>query len=162
MNTDRIEKKILLRASRKRVWRALADANEFGTWFGAKFDGPFTPGGRVHGVIMPTAVDPEVGKAQKPHEGTPFDLTIERMDPERALSFRWHPSAVEPGQDYTAEPTTLVTFELEESGDTVVLTVVESGFDNIPLARRAKAFHENEQGWNMMVNVIERYLVQSP
>src|SRR3954469_24788378 len=69
MNTDRIEKKILLRAPLTRVWRALADSKEFGTWFGMKFDGPFVPGASVRGVIAPTAVDPEVGKAQKSHEG---------------------------------------------------------------------------------------------
>ena len=162
MNTDRIEKRILLRTPRKRVWRALADSTEFGTWFGMKFDGPFTPGASMRGVIVPTAVDPQVASAQKEYEGTPFEITIEQMEPERLFSFRWHPGAVERGVDYSVEPTTLVVFTLEEVADGVMLTVTESGFDKIPLARRAKAFTANEQGWGMAVKLIEGYLVHAP
>jgi len=162
MDTDRIEKKILLRAPRKRVWRALSDSTEFGTWFGVKFDGPFAPGAVVRGVIAPTAVNVEVAKAQKEHEGMPFEITIERMEPERLFSFRWHPFAVERGVDYSAEPTTLVVFFLEEVADGVMLTVTESGFDRIPLERRARAFTANEQGWGMVVTLIEEYLVHAP
>lgn len=161
MNTDRIEKRILLRAPRKRVWRALADSTEFGSWFGMKFDGPFVPGASVRGAIVPTTVDAEVAKAQKEYEGLPVEITIEQMEPERLFSFRWHPFAVERGVDYSNEPTTLVVFTLEEVADGVMLTVTESGFDRIPLARRAKAFTANEQGWGMVVKLIEKYLVHA-
>jgi len=161
MSTDRIEKKILLHAPRKRVWRALADSTEFGRWFGMRFDGPFVPGASLRGVIVPITVNAEVGKAQKQYEGLPFDITIEQMEPERLLSFRWHPNAVERGVDYSAEPTTLVVFVLEDAADGVLLTVTESGFDQIPLARRAKAFSANEGGWSVMVTVIEEYLGQA-
>ena len=160
MSTDRIEKKILLHAPRKRVWRALTDSKEFGTWFGMKFDGPFAPGATMRGVIVPTQVNADVAKAQKPYEGLPFEITIEKMEPERLFSFRWHPNAVERGVDYSAEPTTLIEFVLEEVANGVLLTVTESGFDRIPLARRAKAFTQNEQGWSMVVKLIEEYLGQ--
>lgn len=63
MSTDKIEKQILLRAPRKRVWRALSDSTEFGTWFGLRFDGPFAPGARMRGVIVPTTVDAKVADA---------------------------------------------------------------------------------------------------
>jgi uncharacterized protein YndB with AHSA1/START domain len=162
MSTDRIEKKVLLRAPRKRVWRALADSKEFGHWFGMKFDGPFTPGAVVRGVISPSKVNAEVAQAQKAHEGVAFDITIEKMEPERLFSFRWHPGAVEPGMDYSAEPTTLVEFVLEETAEGVLLTVRETGFDRIPLARRARAFTANEGGWTIMVKVIEEYLALTP
>jgi uncharacterized protein YndB with AHSA1/START domain len=158
MNTDRIEKRVLLSAPRKRVWRALSDSMEFGSWFGVKFDGPFAPGACVRGVIAPTKVDAEVAKAQKEYEGTPFEITIERMEPERLFSFRWHPFAVEPGVDYSAEPATLVVFALEEAANGIMLTVTESGFDRIPLARRAIAFTANERGWGMVVKLIEQYV----
>jgi uncharacterized protein YndB with AHSA1/START domain len=161
MSMDRIEKKILLRAPRKRVWQALADSKEFGSWFGMKFDGPFTPGAIMRGVLSPTKVNAEVGKAQKAHEGMVFEITIEQMEPERLFSFRWHPHAVDRDVDYSAEPTTLVVFALEEMADGVLLTVTESGFDQIPLARRAKAFTANDGGWTMMVKVIEEYLVDA-
>lgn len=161
MSTDRIEKKILLEAPRKRVWRALADSTEFGRWFGMKFDGPFVPGASMRGVIVPTTVNAEVAKAQKQHEGLPFDITIEQMEPERLFSFRWHPFAIDRGVDYSAEPTTLVVFTLEEVANGVMLTVTESGFDRIPIARRAQAFSANEGGWSMMVKVIGEYLAQA-
>ena len=162
MNTDEIEKNVLLRAPRTRIWRALTDSTEFGTWFGVKFDGPFTPGASMRGVIQPTQVDPEVAKAQKPYEGKAFEITVEQMEPERLFSFRWHPYAIEPGVDYSAEPTTLVAFTREqEAADSVKLTVTESGFDQIPLARRAKAFAANEGGWGMQMKLIAEYLVRA-
>jgi uncharacterized protein YndB with AHSA1/START domain len=161
MITDRIEKKILLRAPKKRVWRALADSKEFGNWFGMKFDGPFAPGAVVRGVLSATKVNAEVAKAQKAHEGMVFEITIEQMEPERLFSFRWHPHAVDRDVDYSAEPTTLVAFALEEVADGVLLTVTESGFDRIPIARRAKAFTANEGGWGMMVKVLEEYLANA-
>jgi len=159
MNTDRIEKKILLRAPRQRVWRALSDSTEFGTWFGMKFEGPFVPGRSIRGVVVTTKVNPEVAKLQKPYEGLEFEITIEQMEPERLFSLRWHPNAVERGVDYSAEPTTLVVFALEEVANGVMLTVTESGFDQIPLARREKAFTGNEQGWAVVVKLLEEYVV---
>jgi uncharacterized protein YndB with AHSA1/START domain len=159
--TDRIEKKIALQAPRARVWRALTDSKEFGHWFGVKFDGPFKRGALVRGVITPTAVDADVAKAQKPYEGMPFEITIETIEPERLFSFRWHPFAIDPKVDYSNEPTTLVAFTLEESGDGILLTVTESGFDRIPLARRAEAFTANEGGWTMVITLIAKHLANA-
>src|SRR5580693_1877100 len=144
MDTDRIEKKTLLEAPLERVWRAISDSAEFGTWFGMKIDGPFVAGATTHGVIALTKVDAEVAKAQKPYEGKPFAIMIEQIEPPRLFSFRWHPYAVQEGVDYSAEPTTLVEFALETVADGVMLTITESGFDQIPLDRRAQAFAANE------------------
>jgi uncharacterized protein YndB with AHSA1/START domain len=158
MDTDRIEKQILLNAPMNLVWRALSDSTEFGTWFGMKFESQFTPGAVMRGIIVPTTVDAEVAKGQKPLEGLAFEIVVDQMEPERLFSFRWHPGAVEPDIDYSVEPTTLVTFTLEQAADGVMLTVTESGFDRIPLERRAKAFAANEQGWSMVVTLIAKYL----
>jgi uncharacterized protein YndB with AHSA1/START domain len=159
--TDRIEKKIVLRAPRQRVWRALTDINEFGRWFGVKFDAPFTPGAVQRGVLVGTAVDAEVARAQREHANIPFEITVDRIEPERLFSFRWHPFAVEPGVDYSAEPTTLIEFTLEEVAGGTRLTVTESGFDQIPLARRARAFTANDQGWSIMMRLIEKHLADA-
>jgi uncharacterized protein YndB with AHSA1/START domain len=160
LSTDRIEKQLLLRAPLSRVWRALSDSKEFGAWFGVRFDGPFKPGAIMRGVVVPTTADPEVAKLQKPYEGKPFEITVEQIEPERLLSFRWHPFAIDPGVDYSGEPTTLIVFALEQVAGGVKLTVTESGYDQIPLARRAQAFTANEQGWSMQVKLIEKYLAQ--
>ena len=161
MSTDRIEKQILLRAPLERVWRALTDAKEFGSWFGMEFDGPFAPGACLRGTIVSTTVDADVARAQKEFEGLAFDITVEQVEPERLFSFRWHPFAVDRGVDYSAEPTTLIVFKLEEMTGGVMLTVTESGVDRIPLARRAKAFTANEEGWGIQVKLIEAYLARA-
>jgi uncharacterized protein YndB with AHSA1/START domain len=147
MSTDRIEKNIVLRAPRSRVWRALASAEEFGAWFGVKLEGPFAPGARVKGRITVPG-----------YEHVVMDITIERMDLERLFSYRWHPYAIEPGVDYSHEPTTLVEFRLDEVADGTRLTVVESGFDRIPAARRAEAFRMNDQGWAEQMKNIEKHV----
>jgi uncharacterized protein YndB with AHSA1/START domain len=159
MSTDRIEKKVLLHAPLKRVWSALADSTEFGTWFGMKFEGQFRPGALMRGVIVPTKVNEDVAEAQQEYEGMAVEITIEKMEPERLFSFRWHPYAIEKGVDYAAEPTTLIEFVIEQKEDGVLLTVTESGFDQIPLTRRVKAFTANEQGWGMVLKLIEEYFV---
>lgn len=158
MTMDRIEKRVVLRAPRARVWEVIADAAQFGAWFGAEFDGPFVPGARLTGRIRPTRVDPEVARLQEPHAGKAFEITVERVEPLRLLSFRWHPGAVDPAVDYGAEPTTLVVFELEDAAGGTQLTITESGFDGIPLARRAAAFTSNDGGWAHQLKLVEKYL----
>jgi uncharacterized protein YndB with AHSA1/START domain len=147
MSTDRIEKSVVLRAPRSRVWRALASPEEFGAWFGAKLQGRFAPGARVHGPITYPG-----------YEHVTMEITVERVEPERLFSFRWHPDAIDPGVDYSGEPTTLVEFRLEEVEGGTRLTVVESGFDRIPLDRREKAFKDNEGGWAEQMKNIERHV----
>ena len=158
--TDRIEKQIVLRAPRSRVWRALTDSQEFGSWFGVKFDGAFAPGTFLRGVIVPTSVDAAVAAAQRPYAGRPFEITVDRIEPETLFSFRWHPFAIERGVDYSHEPTTLVVFALDDAATGTRLTVTETGFDRVPLARRAKAFTANEGGWTMVMTLIEKHLAQ--
>ena len=123
------------RAPRSRVWRALTDANV---------------GARVQGKIK-----------HKGYEDCPLEITIEKMELERMFSFRWHPYPIEPGYDYSKEPTTLVEFTLEEVAEGTVLTVTESGFDQIPFARRAKAFEMNDKGWAGQMKAIDEYLNRS-
>ena len=148
-STDRIEKEIVLRAPRSRVWRALADVEQFGAWFGMKFVGGWAPGSRAHAQFaLPGKGDVTI------------EIAIERMDPESSLSYRWHPYALEPGVDYSNEPTTLVEFHLEEVAGGTRLTVVESGFDRIPPARRAEAIRMNDAGWAEQLENIARYVAE--
>jgi uncharacterized protein YndB with AHSA1/START domain len=158
--TDRIEKRIVLRAPRERVWSAISNARQFGTWFGVEFAGEFVIGSHLQGKIVPTQVDAEVAKMQEPYSGMPFHIFVERIEPMRVFAFRWHPYAIDPGKDYTKEPTTLVTFELQEAPGGIALTITESGFDQIPLERRAEAFTSNEQGWAEQTRLIQKYLEQ--
>ena len=149
--TDRIEKQILLRAPRARVWRAITDSKEFGAWFQAAITEPFRPGARVQGRITYPG-----------YEHLVAEFVIEKMEPERLFSYRWHPNAVDPDKDYSSEPMTLVEFTLEEVAEGTLLKLVESGFDEIPIARRAEALKENEQGWAAQMTAIESYLRRNP
>ena len=128
-STDRIEKIVDLDAPRSRVWRAITDVKQFNQWFGVSLTSPFTPGAEVTGNMT-----------HPKYSHFTMSIWIESIEPERFFSFRWHPYAIEEGVDYSAEPTTLVTFTFEDSGAGTKLTIVESGFDAIPESRRAKAF----------------------
>jgi uncharacterized protein YndB with AHSA1/START domain len=147
---DRIEKQIVLRAPRSRVWRALTDAEEFSAWFGVRIQGGFQIG------------KPSSGQITHPgYEHVTMTAYIERIEPQTLFSYRWHPHAVERGVDYSAEPTTLVEFRLEEVPEGTLLKVTESGFSRIPAARRAKAFQMNEGGWPEQLKNIERHVLGS-
>jgi uncharacterized protein YndB with AHSA1/START domain len=147
-STDRIERKILLKAPRSRVWRALSDAKEFGDWFGVDFEGKAFVAGK-----------PVQGKITYPgYEHLVMEVLVERVVPERLLSWRWHPAAIDPAVDYSQEPATLVVFELEEGEGGTSLSVVESGFDKIPAERRATAFRMNASGWEAQMRNIEKHV----
>jgi uncharacterized protein YndB with AHSA1/START domain len=148
-NTDAIEKTVTLRAPRSRVWRAITNAKEFGEWFRVKLEGSFAEGAITRGRITYPG-----------YEHLTMEMQVERIEPERYFAYRWHPYAVDPNVDFSSEPTTLVEFRLEEADGGTVLTVIESGFDRIPLARRAEAFRMNDGGWTEQMKNIERYVSQ--
>ena len=148
-STDRIEKKVTLEAPRARVWRALTDVQQFNAWFGVALESPFAPGAAVSGKIT-----------FRGYEHVTMTIWIEMLEPERFFSFRWHPYAIEPGVDFSAEPTTRVTFTLEDAGAGTQLTIVESGFDAIPQSRRAKAFTMNSKGWDGQIENIRKFLAR--
>ena len=145
--TDRIEKQMVLRAPKARVYSALTDAAEFGAWFGLKLEGPFKAGTSVHGKLTIPR-----------YEHLELELKIEAMKPEDFFSYRWHPYAIDPAVDYSKEPTTLVEFRLTETKDGTMLTVVESGFDRIPAARRDEAFRMNDKGWSGQLENVRRHV----
>lgn len=144
---DRIEKQVTFDAQRSRVWNALTDVQQFNQWFGVSLTSPFSPGAEVSGNMrIPN------------YEHVTMSIWIETLEPERYFSFRWHPYAIEEGVDYSAEPTTLVSFTLEDADGGTSLTIVESGFDAIPESRRAKAFSMNARGWAGQAENIRKFL----
>lgn len=147
-STDRFEREIVVAAPRARVWRALTDVREFNAWFGVALTSPFSPGAVVSGHITTPGYEENVAT-----------LWVETIDPERRFAFRWHPYAIGPASDYEQEPTTLVTFTLDDVAGGTRLTVVESGFDALPESRRAKAFGMNEQGWTIQLENLKRYVL---
>lgn len=146
-STDRIEKRFEVNAPRARVWRAIADAGEFGTWFGVKLDGPFTPGTTV------------LGRVTNPgFEHIQVEMLVEQVEPEGYFAYRWHPYPMDPAMDYSVEPTTLVEFRLEEVAGGTAVTITESGFDRLPATRRAEAFRMNDAGWTSQAKRIAAHV----
>jgi uncharacterized protein YndB with AHSA1/START domain len=138
--TDRIERTLLLRAPRANVWRALSDVAFIGELFGANPTEAFAPGQHFRGQL-----------------GNPtWEAVIERVVPERLFSWRWHPGEVDPDLDYSREPTTLVTFELEDAPKGTLLTLVESGFDQLSPERRVQTIDLNSQGWDTTLESLTR------
>jgi len=147
--SDRIEKRIELKAPVARVWRALTDYREFGEWFRVKLDGPFVPG--------------EVSRGNITHPGyehVRWEATVKEMQPERLFSFTWHPYAVDPNVDYSEETPTLVEFRLQPIANGTLLVITESGFDKIPPHRRSEAFRMDDGGWTGQLKNIERHVTQ--
>ena len=149
--SDRIEKTIELKAPVSRVWRALTDYQEFGKWFRVLLEGPFVPGQIARGQITYPG-----------YEHVRWEAVVRKMDPERLFSFTWHPYAVDPQEDYTGEPPTLVEFSLEKTARGTLLRVVESGFDKLPDKRRHEAFRMNEGGWSAQLENIAQHVEQAP
>jgi len=148
-STDRIEKSVVIRAPRTHVWHALTDAKEFGTWFGVALDGSqsFVPGARIQGQFTHAGCEHLI-----------WDATIERMEPERIFSWRWPLDPIDPSREYADIPINLVVFELEEVAEGTRLTVVESGFDQLPLDGRAPANRKNTEGWGIQTEAIARHV----
>jgi len=147
ITTDRIQKEITLRAPKSRVWRALTDFKEFGTWFRVNLEGPFKVGSVTRGRMTHPGYEDGV-----------LEVTVVQMDPQDVFAYRWHPYAIDPGVDYSKEPTTLVEFRLEETEGGTKLTVTESGFDKIPAHRRDEAFRMNDHGWAAQIKNIQRHV----
>jgi uncharacterized protein YndB with AHSA1/START domain len=146
-STDRIEKQTVIRAPRSKVWRAITDSREFGKWFKAEITDPFVQGAPARGRITHPG-----------YEHLTIEVHVERIEPEHFFSWRWHPYAVDPQKDYSQEPTTLVEFELEEVPEGTRILVTESGFDQIPLARRSEAFRMNSKGWEGQLKNVATYV----
>jgi uncharacterized protein YndB with AHSA1/START domain len=147
--TDRIEKTVELKAPIARVWRALTDHREFGQWFRVRLDGPFVPGEVARGHITYPG-----------YEHLHWEAVVQRMEPERLFSFTWHPYAIDPNEDYSGEPPTLVEFTLEKTATGTRLRIVESGFDKIPAKRRDEAFRMNDRGWSIQTENIAQHVEQ--
>ncbi|MDQ2834133.1 MAG: SRPBCC family protein [Acidobacteriota bacterium] len=147
---DHIEKQIEITAPTSRVWQALTDSKQFGEWFQVNIDGPFTAG------------KPAAGQLTYPgYEGVRLEVTVKTIEPETYFAYTWHPNPCDAKADYTSEPPTLVEFRLKPTSIGTLLTVRESGFTNIPGARQAEAFRNNDNGWLKQMESLKTYAEKS-
>lgn len=147
MMNNRIEKRIELRAPISRVWQAVTDYREFGEWFLVKLDEPFAPGRTVRGKLTYPG-----------YENYPWEIVVQKIEPERLFSFTWHPYAMDTQRDYTKETPTLIEFRFEKIENGTLLLLTESGFDKISNDRCLEAFRMNNDGWTEQMENIARYV----
>ena len=151
MESRIIEKQIELKAPVSRVWRALTDYQQFGEWFRVKVDGPFEPGKTSTGHMTWPG-----------YEHLKWEIVVQEIEPEQYFAYTWHPYAVDPNVDYSTETPTLVEFHLEPTATGMLLKVTESGFEDVPSARRLEAFEKNSSGWAQQLKNIESYVAERP
>lgn len=144
---SRIDRTVTLAAPPERVWGALTSPDELSAWFQVRIEGTIAPGSEVW---MTTT------HAQ--YAGQRFRVRIVSMDPPRRFVWQWHPGEIDPAVDYSREPFTTVTFVLEPAAWGTRLTVSETGFDEISLARRAKVYRDNSEGWTEVLVWLQKYV----
>jgi uncharacterized protein YndB with AHSA1/START domain len=148
---NRIEKRIELKAPLARVWRAISDYREFGAWFKVNIEAPFVAGQPARGRITHPG-----------YEHVVWQVVVQEIEPERLFSFTWHPYGIDPKVDYSREVPTLVEFRLAAIPGGTLLIVTETGFDQVPAARRAEAYRMNDSGWAQQMKNIENHVAPGP
>ncbi len=145
---DKIETEITVAAPIGAVWRAVADYREFGTWFRAALDGPFTVGVVTTGKIL------EPG-----YEGTPFWVVTREKDAPFRFVFDW-PALPETGPEAADQPgaTTRVTIVLEKVAAGTRIRLTESGFDLLPEELAVAKFRDNEGGWAIQMGRVKAHV----
>jgi len=143
----RIDRSIDLAASPERVWRALTTAAELSAWFQVAIEGDIAVGKEV----WMTSVHPN-------HANARFKVRFIDLSSPRRMVWQWHPGEVDPNFDYNTEAETTVTFDLEPTAQGTRLTVSETGFDRISLARRAKVYRDNANGWAEVLVWLQKHV----
>jgi uncharacterized protein YndB with AHSA1/START domain len=147
MSEDRIERDTLIEASLERVWTLVAQP---GFWVADEASLPGT-----------VAVEGESMVAAHSAHGT-FPVRVEKVDPPHYLAYRW--ASAFPGQEPTADNSTLVEFTLTPEGRSTRLRVVESGFAALAGSEdlRSRAVRDNTGGWPQVFEAFKKRAEQSP
>jgi uncharacterized protein YndB with AHSA1/START domain len=144
--SDAITRESVVRAPLARVWRAVSDHREFGTWFRVDLDGPLIEGQRVEGRMTYAGF-----------EGLPFVARVIAVRPETFLSFEW-PAYVEGEGVLEHEPWTTVEVRLVAEGETIRVIITERGFNRLPERIRDRIRRENEGGWEAQAQNLAQHV----
>jgi uncharacterized protein YndB with AHSA1/START domain len=149
VQTDRIERDVLIAAPVERVWTLITSAEHLGRWFGdagAAID--LRPGGalelrwRDHGTVH--------GR-------------VEAVEPPHRFAYRWLLDSAA-GAQPTPANSTLTEFTLAAEGDGTRVAVVESGFDALDLeaAEKAARLAAHTSGWPLELGELAEYAAGIP
>jgi uncharacterized protein YndB with AHSA1/START domain len=136
---DRIERTVEIKQPPDRVWAALTTAEGLAAWFGNEAVIDLRPGGSAR---------------MRWTGGETADMRVERVEEPRVFGFTWHIFGLPEGDPRR----TYVEFTLEPSGSGTRLTVVESGFAQLPEDAYRKAYDGNTEGWASELGELIAYL----
>lgn len=137
---DRIERTLQLAHPPERVWAALTTAEGLGTWFGHRAEIDLRVGGQAK-------LEWDSGDAKT--------FTIERLEPPRVFAYTW-PVYGLPDEDPRR---TYVEFTLEATSRGTTLTMVETGFGQLPdVGQHDEAYSGNTRGWSNELGELLAYL----
>lgn len=145
--SDRVEKRIDLKAPVDRVWRAITDHESFGRWFGVALEGPFELGVITRGHITHPG-----------YEHLVWESRVDLIEPERRFVMTWVPYA-EPQASFAEGIHTQVSFTLTPIDTGTRLEIVETGFDALPDDPRWRDSRRmNEEGWTAQLDNIAAHV----
>jgi uncharacterized protein YndB with AHSA1/START domain len=146
MNTaiqDTIQREIVLRAPKQRVFEAITDPTKIINWFPDRVEGTLKKG--EQSVFDFT----DFGKVA---------LHVVASDPHDYFAYRWVPSVGASEEDPLKQANTLVEFRLEDVAEGTMLKLTESGFASLPKEVIEKSLSDNNEGWDMMIARLEKYM----
>ncbi len=138
---DTITREITIKAPMQRVYQAIADPKQIVSWFPDAIEGELAEGQH------PVFVFGGHGKGQ---------TYIEAMRPDDYFAFRWIPGGSGFLGDVRTVPNTLVEFRIVETNGVSTVTMVESGFADLPKEIAENSFKQNSGGWEFMMGRLEK------
>ncbi|MFZ1081973.1 MAG: SRPBCC domain-containing protein [Candidatus Kryptoniota bacterium] len=138
---EAIKKRVLLNAPVDRVWKALTNPKELAIW-----------------MLAPTDFEPEIGRnftfsgmADENWDGI-IHCKVKEMVKNKKLAFTWDSALM--------KTETLVTIELNAKGKQTELTLVHSGWAEVPAnAEMIRGYHD--EGWDLRLNEKIKELVEA-
>ena len=149
MNTtiqDSIEREMVLRAPKERVYAAIADPKLIVNWFPQAVEGSFEPGSR------PVFDFGEYGR---------FSIYVVAARPHEYFAYRGVGSEYCPQGfigDVLTEPNTLVEFFLGDTPEGTRLRLVVSGFASLPAETAAQSIKDQDGGWSFMLDRLQKFV----
>jgi uncharacterized protein YndB with AHSA1/START domain len=136
---DRIERTVELAHPPRKVWAALTTAEGLAAWFGHEATIDLRPGGSAR---------------MRWTDGPMVDMRVERVEEPTVFGFTWQLHEL-PKDDPRR---TYVEFTLEAAGAGTRLTVVETGFAQLPEDAHRTAYDSHTQGWKSELGELVDYL----
>lgn len=149
--TNTVTHEIEVEAPVTRVWKAISDAREFGSWLGADIHGEFEPGKRLTGKMH---------VREMVHLS--WDIEVEAMLVNELFVYTWPPFTGDPNPNLSSGPRIRGEFHMRPTENGTLVTLTETGFAALNDDIRVQVFENHVQGWNYLLANFEEYVKENP